>query len=691
MNHQIANLFYPKSICIAGVSSKEKSIGYELLKTILSYNFTGKIFAVNPKSEEILGLKCYKSIYEIDAPIDLALVVVPKKFVDVTIDELITKGVKSIVLITAGFKEVGIEGHELEKQILNKVRKANARMTGPNCMGVISTLPDIKLNATFVAEKPETGSMAFLSQSGAFGAAVLNSLRETDIRFAHFISVGNKADLNENDFLEFWETDKNIGVTTYYLESFENGFNFIKPFMLGEINKPAIVLKSGKTKSGMKAASSHTGALSAQDKIVDALMNQFGIIRVNDLNEMFNTAKGFENFPMPAGNRIAVVTNAGGPAILSVDKLEAEGLRLAELSEDTKKQLRELVHPEGSVSNPVDLLPGGNSETYKQVNEVICADKNVDAVVSIFVEPVMVEPMSVIEAVNSLESGKPIFQVAMPTPEFWENYRSHSVNKKPIFRNPEDPAEIISNMLFCAERKQRIFAAKNEYKKLADIKPVKLNFEDGYADPVEVHKIAQRYSIPVCEEMLVDKSNISSFYEIDFPIVIKAVGKELVHKSDLGAAEVDIKNKNELTAASDRISERINNAGISFNEFQVQEFLDAKHELLVGGFRDPSFGPVIMFGAGGKYVEVFGDTQIKSAYASRDDLLNLINGTKIGRVLKGVRGEESIDTNKLLELLHKCCKLLIEKSNIMEFDINPLIVTKNNILKAVDIRIKIEN
>lgn len=259
---------------------------------------------MNPKADEVLGYKCFKSIPEIQDKIDLAIIVVPKQFAEPSIDQLLKKGVKSIILITAGFKEIGKEGEEVELRILEKIKKAGARMVGPNCMGVISTLNNIRLNATFVAEKPEFGKTGFLSQSGALGAAVLNSLRETDIKFSHFISVGNKADINENDFLSFWQNDDNIKTQTFYLESFVNGEEFIKPFMSGEVDKPVIVLKAGKTESGMKAASSHTGALSSMDGVIDSLLSQFGIIRANNLNEVFNTAKGFENFPLPKEKKL---------------------------------------------------------------------------------------------------------------------------------------------------------------------------------------------------------------------------------------------------------------------------------------------------------------------------------------------------------------------------------------------------
>ncbi|KAB2846327.1 MAG: acetyl-CoA synthetase, partial [Ignavibacterium sp.] len=445
--------FYPDTICIVGASSKPKSLGYELTKSVKQYGYTGDLALVNPKADEILGFKCYPTISSIDYRIDLAIVMVPKQFVEDTIKELIAKKTQAIILITAGFKETGEAGADAEERILKIIRDSNARLVGPNCMGIINTLPSVKMNATFVAEEPRTGTMAFCSQSGAIGAAVLNSLRETDIRFGQFISVGNKADVNENDLLEYWQECKDVNVITYYLESFVDGEKFIKYFIDEKITKPVIVLKGGRTSSGIKAASSHTGALGSSDKVVDAILNQFGIIRADDLNDMFNTVKGFEEFPAPKGNRVAVVTNAGGPAILTVDTLEKNKLVLADLTQQTKSKLKEIVHPEGSVNNPVDLLPGGTAEQFKAVNEILVQDENVDSIISVFVEPIMVKALPVIEGINEIKSDKPVFQVVMPLPEFWQEYRAESKTKRALFRRPEDPAVVINNLLKFRDRK----------------------------------------------------------------------------------------------------------------------------------------------------------------------------------------------------------------------------------------------
>lgn len=681
----LKNFFYPDSICIVGASSKEKSIGYELLKNIRDYGFKGKIYPVNPKANEILSYKCFKTIEEISDKIDLAIVVVPKHVAVESIISLLNKNVKSIILVTAGFKEIGAEGEKLEKRILDLVKNSGARLVGPNCMGVINTLNEVKLNATFVAEKPEFGSTGFLSQSGALGAAVLNSLRETDIKFAHFISVGNKADVNENDILKFWQKDKNIKTIALYLESFVDGESFIKKFIEKEITKPVLILKAGRTQSGMKAAISHTGALSTTDKIVDSILNQFGIIRAENLNELFNTAKGFENFPLPQGNRIAVVTNAGGPAILCADKMEKEGLILSSLSKETKEKLRKIVHPEGSVENPIDLLPNGDAQTFKGVIETIIQDENVDAVISIFVEPIMVSAFEVIEGINSIESKKPIFQVAMPLPEFWQYYRNNSKYKLPIFRNPEDPPEVISNMLFYLRK--RVNTKRYELISLIEKKDFAF-LSNKILNQLELKKLLSAYDIPLVESKICLPADLENTEEHFYPLVLKGLCKNLIHKTEAKAVVLNIKNKEELLTAAKNIQDNLEQNGYQIEQFLIQKYIKPVHEILIGGYRDVSFGPIIMFGLGGKYVEVFDDVAIKSCYLTEEDVDEIIASTKIGKILKGVRNEQFGNLEGLKKIIKSCAKMMIENPAITEFDINPLIIDEENNFHVVDVRIR---
>jgi acetyltransferase len=690
MQNPIYNFFYPKSVCIVGASTKEKSIGYEIIKNIKSYGFKGNLYPINPKADTVLDYKCYHTIEEVSEKIDLAIIVVPKQFVESSIDSLMEKNVKSIILITAGFREIGEEGEKLEKKIIEKIKSANARLVGPNCMGVISSLNEVKFNATFVAEQPEVGSTGFLSQSGALGAAVLNSLRETDIKFAHFISVGNKADINENDIITFWENDNNIKTIALYLESFVNGSELLELLLNRKITKPVIVLKAGKTASGQKAASSHTGALSSSDKVVDAVLKQFGIIRVNDLNELFNTAKGFENFKIPKGVRTAVITNAGGPGILAVDAIEKEGLTLVQLSKETKSKLREVIHPEGSVENPVDLLPGATAEIYKKVNEIISDDENVDSIISIFVEPVMVKPFDVIEGINEIKSIKPIYQIAMPLPEFWGEYKEKSKRNLPIFKNPEDPAEVISNINFYIKKKKKLETNHTQYlQSLSQSDKKIINNEKGFLPQDVVNNLALNYNIPVVSNELLKRDEIYNYKGTLYPIVIKGISEQVVHKSELNAVKLNIKSKEELIKRAEEIINNFHNHNYQVDHFLIQPFIKMKHEILIGGYRDQSFGPMIMFGLGGKYVEVFEDTSIRSAYLCDEDIFEMIDETKIGKILKGVRGESAADINKIKDIIKSSALMLIENKNIEEFDLNPLIITDDNSIFAVDIRIKI--
>ncbi len=685
MDSKIKNFFYPSKIVLVGASSKEKTIGYELLKSINYFGFKGEIFPVNPNVETILGYKCLNSISYLPEGIDLAIVAVPKQFVEDSINQLIMKDIQSIILITAGFREIGEEGAILEKKIIEIIKKSGSRLVGPNCMGVINTMDSVSINATFVAEQPEKGGTAFLSQSGAIGAAVLNSLRNTDIKFCHFISVGNKADINENDLLRFWQTDDNIKTLTLYLESFVDGENLIKMVFESNFSKPIIILKSGRTKDGINAASSHTGSIGSSDRVVESVLHQLGIIRANNLNELFNTSKGFENFPLPAGNKIGIVSNAGGPSILAVDSLAKENLTLAELSDDTKLKLKKIVHPDGSTNNPVDLLPLGTADQFKEVNKILLEDENVDAIISIFVEPVMVKAIGVIEAVNSITSQKPIYQVVMPLPEFWEDYRKNSQNKKPLFKNPEEPAEVISNILF----HQR---SRKKYKRLSANQTDQYLFEskNEFASTDDIGKLLKHYNIPVVKTEIILPGIINKIIEkFSFPLVLKGISKDVIHKSEFNAVKVNIKNINELLEAEMEILESFKEKRIHLDEFIVQPFIKPRFEILIGGFRDPAFGPMIMFGSGGKYVEIINDTSLRSAYLSEVDIEEMIAETKIGLLLKGVRGEKPVKMSKIVEIIKSSAQLLLDNISVSEFDFNPVIISDNDSIYSVDTRIKL--
>ncbi|HEY6626606.1 MAG TPA: acetate--CoA ligase family protein, partial [Ignavibacteriaceae bacterium] len=409
----------------------------------------------------------------------------------------------------------------------------------------------------------------------------------------------------------------------------------------------------------------------------------------DDLNDMFNTAKGFEDFPMPNGNRIAVVTNAGGPAILTVDTLEKNNLMLAELNSKTKLKLREIVHPQGSVNNPVDLLPGGTAEQFKQVNEILVEDKNVDAVISVFVEPIMVPAIPVIEGINEImehpfgKNDKPIFQVVMPLPEFWNQYRKESKTNRSLFRRPEDPAVVIGNMLkFKNKPTNKNRLSPND----AQIRG--LNFaKNKFLSQEDVSKISDHYNLPNVKTYLFKYEDLKNA-ELEFPVVLKAVGEKIIHKSDLKGVVLNIKDKAELTKTAEEMIDNFKQKNMQLDSFLIQPYTHTKFELLIGGFRDPSFGPMIMFGSGGKYVEFIDDTIIRSTYLTDFDIEEMINNTKIGKIIQGVRGEAPVDLNKIKSTIKSVAQMMLNHKEITECDLNPLVVTEDNNIFAVDVRIK---
>ena len=363
-----------------------------------------------------------------------------------------------------------------------------------------------------------------------------------------------------------------------YLESFVAGEEFIKMFAENRITKPVIILKAGRTKSGMKAASSHTGALGSSDGVVNAVLNQFGIIRADDAQEMFDTSKGFENYPLPQGNRVAVVTNAGGPGILCVDAIDGRGLTLAELNPETKDKIKQIIHPEGSSENPVDLLPGGNAEGFKNVTEILASQENVDAVISLFVEPGMVKPMDVIEAVNSINCKKPVLQASFPLPEFWKTYKENSIYKKPIFRTAEQPAKVISNLLFYKNRQE-----KNSQPRLRKNKDIAA---DKYLlnGRILVSEILHDYGIPVADEGFVPYEKLADYEFTQKAVVLKAICSKVTHKTEMNAVKLGITTKEELLKSADEMMGVFQAKGFEIDTFLIQPFLKARHELLVGGF-----------------------------------------------------------------------------------------------------------
>lgn len=695
----LQNFFYPKSILLVGASSKPKSIGYEILRSLIDFGFRGKIFVVNPKSDEILGIKCNKSIEEIEEEIHLAIILVPKNLVFESLKSCAAKQIKNVVVITAGFREVGEEGAKLEKIITDFARENNIRMVGPNCMGLINTDENVRLNATFAAEVPQYSPISFLSQSGALAAAVLNTIKETGYTFGQFISIGNKADVNENDLLEFWWKDEKTKVITMYLESFENGRKFFDLARKVTKEKPVIVLKAARTKSGSSAASSHTGALATQDDIVDAALNQSGCIRVKTIEEMFETAKAFLRFQKIRGNRIAILTNAGGPAILCTDEAEKNNLNLSKLKQDTENKLREILHPEASVKNPVDMLPGADALTYRSAAKILTEDENVDALIVIFVEPVMIDAFEVIKQLAEEQkiNPKPILIVTFPLPHFWIKWKDEGIDDTIILKSVE-LAPVIIKHLYDYHQGQKYFdefdvrISEKAISKISKIINKTKNeiHENSVLAPKDCKKILETIHLPVCKSYFFSKKSelnkVSS--KIGFPCVLKISSKKFTHKSELDGVILNIKNKKELLKSFKLMKSNLKKKNLLqfIDEFEVQEFFNGEIEIIIGAFRDKSFGPVINFGFGGKLVEIIQDKNLALAPITKEEALKFILKSKLYPLLSGFRDIKKTDISKLAEIIKKISYLVYEFEGIKEIDLNPVMI-KGSTIKVVDYRI----
>lgn len=700
MQIPLNNLFYPKSIAVIGASSREGALSYELVSNLIRYGYKGKIFPVNPKSDFVHSIKSYKSAIEIDDKIDLAVIMVPRDLVLKTIDECAMKKISSVVIITAGFKESGKEGSEIEKKLVEKIKKYSMRLVGPNCMGIINTNPNVKLNCTFVQGTPLHGGIGFISQSGALGAAVLKTVQQNDIGMAQFISIGNKADVSGNTVLEYWKNNDDIKVITVYLESFGNPRMFMELTRNITKTKPVIVIKSARTTAGMKAASSHTGALAGSDVVVDAFLEQSGVIRVNSVNDMFDLAKGFDKTNLPVGNRVGILTNAGGPAILAVDECANNSLAIPELTPGTQEKLRLIAPPEGSVFNPVDLLPAADAGMYAKAARLILNDKNIDSLIVILGPPLMLDTLeiarSICDAVNGSE--KTVMLVLMSQDDIIPKLKNVISVYPPIFRFPEDAARVIAKMFNYKKWKERPegryikFDAKKDsvrkvLRKYHNKTGIYLEFDD-------VYKILHAYGMPLVNSYTATDSDgvLEVAAKTKYPVVIKASGKQLIHKSDIGGVEIDIHTESELRRALERINESLKTKKLTdkLEKFIVQPYIAGGVETILGITKDENAGHMIMFGLGGIFVEIFKDVNFKLVPINDQEAMKMIRSVKSYEMLTGTRGRKSVNIDFIKENLLRLSQLSEDFPVFEEIDLNPFVFfDEEEKCRILDARIRV--
>jgi acetyl coenzyme A synthetase (ADP forming)-like protein len=688
-------IFSPGSIAVVGASRRRDSLGFSLLHNLVVNEFTGAIYPVNPGAKAIHSLKCYPTVQDIPDPVDLAVILVPWPKVEGVVKECIAKGVRGLIVITAGFSEVGEEGAERERRLRDLVRAAGVRMIGPNCMGVINTSPDFLLNATFAPTPAQAGSIGFVSQSGALGVAILNVAQDLGIGLTQFVSMGNKADVSGNDLLEHWEHDPETKVICMYLESFGNPRRFTEIAKRVTRRKPILVVKSGRTAEGARAASSHTGAMAGADVTVSALLDQCGVLRANTIEELFDVCRALVRCPLPEGNRVGIVTNAGGPAIMATDACVSVGLRMAELSDATRETLRGFLPAEASVNNPVDMIASADAPAYSRTLAAVLDDPGVDMAMVINVTPVLASPHDILEAVGEVSKArsKPVLAVMMATDEFYESVK-HIRDLPPVYRFPEPAARVLLLLSRYGAWVRRPAEPPPVAFETDDAKVEEIlgRCVDGYLEPADVFQVLDLYGIPLARWRSVATAGeaVAAAKEIGFPVVLKAVAPDLVHKSDVGAVRVDLRDERSLTEALQEVEDSVGRAGHRIEGWLVQEMAKGGHEVIFGITTDPRYGPLLMFGLGGKYVEVFQDVRFGVLPLGPSDAQDMIKGIRGFKLLQGVRGEAGADLDLLAEILLRLGQLAQRHPRIREVDVNPFLASPDRAhARAVDARIRV--
>ena len=690
----------PKSIAVIGASTKPKTIGSEIMQRLRDYKFNGKIYPVNPKGGIIEGFQAYTSIDEVPGEVDLAVIVVNAKFVLDTIDQCHKKGIKGLCIITAGFKETGKEGAELEKQLLQKVRDYGMRCVGPNCLGVLNTNDNVKMDATFAESLPVKGDIGFVSQSGALGGGILNILKDLNLGFAQFVSIGNQADINAETMLEYWENDDDVKQILLYMESIQNPQNFRKLASRITKKKPILALKAGRSAAGASAASSHTGSLAGADKAAAALLKQSGVIREFSLKNLFANAKAFSNCPIPKGNRVAIITNSGGPGIMATDAVCESGMQMAKITDETKEKLRSFLPSAASVKNPIDMIASAPIEHYKQTLETVLQDENVDMIAVIYLPFLGLKDIDVAQALMEIKAKnpqKPIIGVFMTTSDFFVKISNMEVNM-PFYMYAEEAAEAMTRLdqqRQWMEKPQGSIPTYNVDKaKVETI--IKNSLKEGRAqlttlesiDVLEAYGIrACKYGLATNEEEVAKLGN-----EIGYPVVMKMTSKTTSHKTDVGGVVVNIKDETQLRNEYKALLQRLEAKGLldGLEGVIIQEMVKGSREMVCGIATDPQYGPMMMFGLGGVFVEVMKDVTFRIAPLTDNDAMDMIKSVKAYKLLEGARGTTPAQIGQIQETLLRLSQLVNDFKFIDELDINPLLISeKTGEGIAVDGRIKV--
>ncbi len=690
----------PKSIALIGASGDRSTIGGQLLFNIIESNYQGPIFPINPNREFVQGMKTYKSILDVPYDVEMAIIAVPAQYVNDVAKQCGQKGVKGLVIISSGFAEVGGEGVTRQKELMEICNRYGMRLIGPNCMGVINTDPKVSLNGQFSPFKSIRGRIGFLSQSGALGIAVIDLTTKLGLGMSSFVSVGNKADISANDLIQYWEQDPNTDVILLYLESFGNPVKFGKIARRVTKTKPIIAVKSGRYSAGFRATQSHTGALlSASDVTVDALFKKSGVIRAETLDEMFDAATILSSQPVPKGDRVAIVTNAGGAGILAADACEAYGLKVPEVPKETQEKLREILPPIAGLRNPIDMTAQGGPEMYEKVLDVIGQDDSFDSILVIFIPPVQMDQSLVstriLNSVRKMNNKKTVVSVFMAYRGIPDVLVSGNI-KLPSFPFPEDAAKALAKATeygkwknMPEEKIQEIKIIEPELVKATISKALRAGKE--WLSYEEARIVLNSYGIPVIKSFTAISPDevANKIAQINNRVVIKGYSSKVVHKSDVGAVKLNVEPSAAKEAAQE-IKNNLESKGYPLDYFVVQEMVPEGIEMIVGITQDPSFGPIVVTGLGGKLVELLKDISIRPAPVTFNEALEMISELKTHQILDGYRGGIIADKESLAEIIMKVSKLANDIPEIKELDLNPIMVMeKGKGATVVDFRIRI--
>jgi acetyltransferase len=696
----LEKLFKPHSVAVIGASHQPHSIGAEIVRNLLSGPFQGPIYPVNPTRPWINGIKAYKSVLEIPDPVDLAILCVPKQFVLGVIDECGRKGVGGAVIITAGFKEAGGAGIELEKQLQETLRKYSIRAIGPNCMGMIVTDPAVKLNGSFGAVAAAEGNIAFLSQSGALGEAILALAKSMGLGMSAFVSLGNRVDVSVNDLLEHWTKDPATDVILMYIESFGNMTKFPAIAAAATRKKPVLAVKSGRTAEGARAASSHTGSLAGRDIAADALFEKTGILRANTLEELFSMATAFSRQPLPKGNSIAVVTNAGGPGILATDVLISGGMKLAKLSDATNGALRKVLPAEASIANPVDMIASAGPPQYEATVKTVLQDENVAALIVIFVSPVTIDSFAVAEAIaRSLKAAdrpdKPVLICFMGKVADEEGTRYLKAQGFPVYVFPEAPAHALIAMDKLRRFRERPAGTIAEIS--ADLPRARAALAaarargGGWLNGDELSELLQSFGIKTLPQRTCGSADeaAAAATALGFPVVMKVDSAAIVHKSEVKGVILNLKSPMEVKGAFHELSERVQKITADYR-ITLQPFARGGREVIAGFSSEPEFGKLLMVGMGGIYVEVIKDVAVRLAPVTDVEAAEMIESLRAAPLLRGYRGEAPADIPALRDLLLRLSQLARDIPELETLEINPVLVkNEKEGLVVLDARAKL--